>query len=328
MAWARPTSTASPGTPSSPPPRRRARPASTAPARTCWWTRRRATSAAPGPAVAEIEFERDPAARIGRPSRSCCSLATSAARVRTTIPLYAVFCDPMHNGGLLLSARRSTRASRSPSSTWTTRAPAATTSSACDVPERVWDVACLLQNPDRFAIEAIHSRHKPDEQMVSVSATRLHNIAGTYTGKDDPVAIVRTQGIFPAPEEVVEPYTLGHFVTGDCRGSHVMPIMPVADQHRGRRPVLPAASSPASPSRWTRAGRFTDGVARRLRQRRLGRDAAQGPAEGRRVAAAGLHRPDHGLARRARLHGHRGHAGRARPGIRRTQGNLTEGGLG
>ena len=97
-----------------------------------------------------------------------------------------------------------------------------------DVPERVWDVACLLQDPDRFAIEAIHSRYKPDEQIVSVSATRLHNIAGKYTGKDDPVALVRTQGIFPAPEEVVEPYTLGHFVSGDCRGSHVMPIMPVA----------------------------------------------------------------------------------------------------
>ena len=97
-----------------------------------------------------------------------------------------------------------------------------------EVPERVWDVAALLQNPDRFAIEAIHSRHSPDEQIVSVSATRLHNIAGKYTGKDDPVAIVRTQGIFPAPEEVIEPYTLGHFVTGDCRGSHVMPLMPVA----------------------------------------------------------------------------------------------------
>jgi fructose 1,6-bisphosphate aldolase/phosphatase len=61
-----------------------------------------------------------------------------------------------------------------------------------------------------------------------VSATRLHNIAGKYTGKDDPVAVVRTQGIFPAPEEAVEPYMLGHFVAGDARGSHVMPIMPVA----------------------------------------------------------------------------------------------------
>jgi len=142
-------------------------------------------------------------------------------------PLYAVFCDPMHNGGLLLNpkihqgftltiidmdhpAKDADRVIKLP------------------VPERIWDVAALLQDPDRFAIEAIHSRHKPDEHVVSVSATRLHNIAGKYTGKDDPVAIVRTQGIFPAPEEVVEPYTLGHFVAGDCRGSHVMPIMPVA----------------------------------------------------------------------------------------------------
>jgi fructose 1,6-bisphosphate aldolase/phosphatase len=92
----------------------------------------------------------------------------------------------------------------------------------------MWDVACLQQNPDRFAIEAIHSRYAPEEQIVSVSATRLHNIAGRYTGKDDPIAVVRTQGAFPAPEEVVEPYLLGHFVTGDCRGSHVMPLMPVA----------------------------------------------------------------------------------------------------
>jgi len=32
------------------------------------------------------------------------------------------------------------------------------------------------------------------------------------------------------PEEAVEPYMPGHFVAGDCRGSHVMPIMPVAAQ--------------------------------------------------------------------------------------------------
>ncbi len=66
-----------------------------------------------------------------------------------------------------------------------------------------------------------------DEQIAAVSATRLHNIAGKYTGKDDPVAIVRTQGIFPAPEEIIEPYLLGHYVAGGCRGSHVLPLMPV-----------------------------------------------------------------------------------------------------
>ena len=142
-------------------------------------------------------------------------------------PLYAVFCDPMHNGGLLLSPKLH-RGFTLTIIDMDHKGHEGDRVIRLDVPERVWDVACLLQNPDRFAVEAIHSRYRPDEQIVAVSATRLHNIAGKYTGKDDPVAIVRTQGIFPAPEEVIEPYMLGHFVTGDTRGSHVMPLMPVA----------------------------------------------------------------------------------------------------
>ncbi len=180
-----------------------------------------------GPAVAEIEFERDPASRE-RPAEAFLVFAADKCSPGAyNYPLYTVFCDPMHNGGLLLNPRLHRGFTltiidmdhKSPDSDRVIR---------LDVPERIWDVACLLQNPDRFAIEAIHSRWRPEEQIVVVSATRLHNIAGKYTGKDDPVAIVRTQGIFPAPEEVVEPWMLGHFVTGDCRGSHVMPIMPVA----------------------------------------------------------------------------------------------------
>jgi len=42
------------------------------------------------------------------------------------------------------------------------------------------------------------------------------------------VAIIRSQGIFPAPEEIVSPYMVAHFVAGDARGSHHMPLMPVA----------------------------------------------------------------------------------------------------
>ncbi len=178
-----------------------------------------------GPGVAEIEFERDPASKH-RPAEALLVFAADKCSPGVfNFPLYATYCDPMHNGGLLLSPKLHKgftltiidmdhkdrdRLIR------------------LDVPERIWDVAALLQDPDRFAIEAIHSRCEPSEQIVAVSATRLHNIAGKYTGKDDPVALVRTQGIFPAPEEVVEPWLLGHFVTGDCRGSHVMPIMPVA----------------------------------------------------------------------------------------------------
>ena len=180
-----------------------------------------------GPAVAEIEFVRDPNNKH-RPAEAFLIFAADKCSPGAyNYPLYAVFCDPMHNGGLLLSPKLH-KGFELTIIDMDHKEKDSDRVIKLDVPERGWDVACLLQNPDRFAIEAIHSRQRPDEQIVSVSATRLHNIAGKYTGKDDPVAIVRTQGIFPAPEEVIEPYLLGHFVVGDTRGSHVMPIMPVA----------------------------------------------------------------------------------------------------
>jgi fructose 1,6-bisphosphate aldolase/phosphatase len=180
-----------------------------------------------GPAVAEIEFVRDPNSK-DRPAEAFLVFAADKCGPGAyNYPLYATFSDPMHNGGLLLSPKLHKGFTFSIID-MDHKAKDSDIVIKLAVPERAWDVACLLQNPDRFAVEAIHSRHRAEEQVVSVSATRLHNIAGKYTGKDDPVAIVRTQGIFPAPEEVVEPYMLGHFVAGGCRGSHVMPIMPVA----------------------------------------------------------------------------------------------------
>ncbi len=178
-----------------------------------------------GPAVAEIEFERDPRS-TDRPAEAFALFAADKCGPGTyNFPLYSVFCDPMHDGGLLLNSKM--------------RKGFIVTVIDMDhkdgdriiklqIPERIWDLAILMQNPDRFAIESIHSRHDPREQIASVSATRLHNIAGKYTGKDDPIALVRTQGMFPAPEEITEPFMLGHFVTGDARGSHVMPLLPVA----------------------------------------------------------------------------------------------------
>ena len=209
-----------------------------------------------GPAVSEIELDRYPASR-DRPAEPFLVFAGDKCGPGAySYPLYTVFCDPMHNGGLLLSPKLR-RGFTLTIIDMDHRGSDGDRVVTLEVPERVWDVACLLQNPDRFAIEAIHSRHKPDEQIVSVSATRLHNIAGKYTGKDDPVAIVRTQGIFPAPEEVVEPYTLGHFVTGDCRGSHVMPIMPVAIDTAVAGPYcLPLISCLAFSM--DAAGRFTE----------------------------------------------------------------------
>jgi fructose 1,6-bisphosphate aldolase/phosphatase len=65
------------------------------------------------------------------------------------------------------------------------------------------------------------------DQAVAASTSRLHNIAGKYTGKDDPVMLVRVQKDFPATGEILAPFALGPFVAGGMRGSHQMPLMPV-----------------------------------------------------------------------------------------------------
>ncbi len=180
-----------------------------------------------GPGVAEIDLERDPASSERAAEAFLVLAADKCGPGAYNLPLYLAFCDPMHDGGLLLNPKMH-KGFTIQIIDMDHKGDGNDRVIKLDVPERVWDVAALLQNADRFAVEAVWSRHKPDEQIVSASATRLHNIAGKYTGKDDPIAIIRTQGLFPAPEEVSEPFMKVHYVTGDARGSHVMPLLPVA----------------------------------------------------------------------------------------------------
>ena len=79
--------------------------------------------------------------------------------------------------------------------------------------------------PGRYVISSITT--KDGEPIMDASTDRLHNIAGTYVGKDDPVCIVRTQKMFPATEEAGSVFNNPHFVAGNTRGSHNMPLMPV-----------------------------------------------------------------------------------------------------
>ena len=95
-----------------------------------------------------------------------------------------------------------------------------------DAPEQLYDIAALLRDPERYGVESVWNR-ATGEQAVSVATSRLHNIAGKYTGKDDPVMLVRVQMNFPATGEVLAPYAIGHYVAGCMRGSHQMPLMPV-----------------------------------------------------------------------------------------------------
>jgi fructose 1,6-bisphosphate aldolase/phosphatase len=88
------------------------------------------------------------------------------------------------------------------------------------------ELEAALMYPGRYVVHSVVSSDGKD-QIVSASTDRLHNIAGTYVGKDDPIAIVRTQKNFPATEEAGSAFNDPHYVAGNTRGSHHMPLMPV-----------------------------------------------------------------------------------------------------
>jgi fructose 1,6-bisphosphate aldolase/phosphatase len=178
-----------------------------------------------GPAVAEIEFEHNPEKKNPvRPAESFMVFAADKCGPGAfNLPLYLAFADPMYCAGLMLP--KLIRGFRFDIIDMDHKGGDSIIS--LEAPERSYDISMLLRDNERFGIEAIFSRKYPEEQAAAISAQRLHNIAGAYTGKDDPVAIVRNQGIFPAPEEILMPFTKAHFVGGDARGSHVMPLMPV-----------------------------------------------------------------------------------------------------
>lgn len=180
-----------------------------------------------GPAVAEVTFDHD-VVRTNkvRPAESLMVFAgDKCGPGMYNFPMFSCFADPHFCGGLLLTPKMHAGFRFKIIDMDYSKGDRVIYLNA---PEEMYKIVALLRDNERFAIEAIYSRSFPNEQCVAISAMRLHNIAGTYTGKDDPVAVVRTQGIFPAPEEVVSPWAIGHFVGGDARGSHVMPIMPVA----------------------------------------------------------------------------------------------------
>lgn len=170
-----------------------------------------------GPAVAELEFEE-------RPNEPFLMfLADKTEPGAYNLPLYLAFADPMNTAGLLLS----------PELTCGFRFRVMDVSYTegdrvieLNAPEDLYALAALLRDNDRYVVEAVFSRHD-GEQAAAASTTRLHNIAGKYTGKDDPVLLVRVQKNFPATGEILAPYANAHYVGGFMRGSHVGPLMPV-----------------------------------------------------------------------------------------------------
>lgn len=170
-----------------------------------------------GPAAAEMHFEE-------RPNEPFLFFAADKTDPGAfNLPLYLAFADPMNTPGLILAPAMAegfrfvildvnyTEGDRI---------------IELNAPEDLYEIATLLRDPERYVIESVWSRSS-GEQAVAVATSRLHNIAGKYTGKDDPVMLVRVQKNFPATGEVLAPFAVGHFVAGGMRGSHHMPLMPV-----------------------------------------------------------------------------------------------------
>ena len=130
-------------------------------------------------------------------------------------PLFAGFADPYHNAGLLLAPEMRAGFTYHIMDVNYTEADRVIT---LKVPQDYYDIATLLRDPNHYVIESV---------TEIASTSRLHNIAGKYVGKDDPVAIVRSQKQFPSTGEVLSPWALAHFTLGDNRGSHHVAVMPV-----------------------------------------------------------------------------------------------------
>lgn len=169
-----------------------------------------------GPGSCEMEFEE-------RPAESFLLFAADKTDPGAfNYPLYRAFVDPFHNAGLLLSSGISKGYEFTIMDVNHTQGDRVIKLKS---PEEIYDIAVLLRDPEHYVIESISSRDTGEISAV-VSTSRLHNIAGKYTGKDDPVCLVRTQKQFPATGEVLSPYSTAHYVVGGNRGSHIMPMMP------------------------------------------------------------------------------------------------------
>ena len=166
-----------------------------------------------GPGVAEMEFEE-------RPNEAFTVFAADKTEPGAfNYPFYRLFVDGLSNTGLIVN--KSLAEGVKINIMDVEQGEIAELSLWEDKPT----VEAALMYPGRFVVSSITT--KDGEPIVSASTDRLHNIAGTYVGKDDPICVVRTQKKFPATEEAGSVFNNPHYVAGNTRGSHNMPLMPV-----------------------------------------------------------------------------------------------------
>jgi len=166
-----------------------------------------------GPGVAEIEFEE-------RPNEAFTVFAADKTEPGAfNYPFYRMFVDALSNTGLIVNQTLARGVKIN----------------VMDVEKgkvaqlNMWEdkptLEAALMYPGRYVISSVYT--KDNIPILAASTDRLHNIAGKYVGKDDPICIIRTQKDFPATEEVGSAFNNPHYVAGNTRGSHHLTLMPV-----------------------------------------------------------------------------------------------------
>jgi len=166
-----------------------------------------------GPGVAEMQFEE-------RPNEAFTIYAADKTEPGAfNYPFYRMFVDTLSNTGLIVNQNLSKGV----------RITVMDVEKGKTAQLNMWEdkptLEAALMYPGRYVISVVHT--KDNLPILAASTDRLHNIAGKYVGKDDPICIIRTQKDFPATEEVGAAFSNPHYVAGNTRGSHHMPLMPV-----------------------------------------------------------------------------------------------------
>jgi len=168
-----------------------------------------------GPGVAEMEIEEREAETV------IVFMADKTSAGAWNLPLYKMFADPFNTIGLVIAENMHS------GFTFEVHDVKEHKKVNFNTPDEMYDLLIFIGAPTRFMIKAVY--HRSTGNIAAISSTqRLALITGRYTGKDDPVCIVRCQGEFPAVGEVLEPFSFPILVEGWMRGSHHGPFMPVA----------------------------------------------------------------------------------------------------
>lgn len=173
-----------------------------------------------GPGCAEMEFEERKSEPI------VCFLMDKTEPGAFNQPIYKMFGDPFNSAGLVIDP------SMHLGFTFEVYDIKESKKVMLNTPEETYDLLALIGGKSRYVIKRVYPRKGskvPESEAVAcISTDKLSKIAGKYVGKDDPVAIVRTQGGLPAMGESLEPWSFPHLVSGWMRGSHNGPLYPCA----------------------------------------------------------------------------------------------------